>query len=133
VDSALRRRFYFVEFSPVGDGSVAGLLRMWLDKHGQPTSAADLLDELNKALAETPGVGEEFAIGPSYFIGDGRPADVKVVWRYAIRPLLEERFYGSLSGADIDARFGLEAIRRRLEAVSPEEPPEPPAGHEASE
>jgi hypothetical protein len=133
VDSALRRRFYFVEFSPVGDGSVAGLLRMWLDKHGQPASAADLLDELNKALAETPGVGEEFAIGPSYFIGDGRPADVKVVWRYAIRPLLEERFYGSLSGADIEARFGLEAIRRRLETVSPEEPPEPPAGHEASE
>jgi 5-methylcytosine-specific restriction protein B len=133
VDSALRRRFYFVEFSPVGDGSVAGLLRAWLGKHEHPTSAADLLDELNKALRETPGVGDEFAIGPSYFIGDGQPADVARVWRHAIEPLLEERFYGSLSATDVEARFGLEAIRKRLQAETKEAAPESPEAAEPSE
>lgn len=125
VDSALRRRFYFVEFSPVAGGSVAGLLREWLAKQGHSTSAADLLDELNEALAETPGVGDEFAIGPSYFIGDGRPADVARVWRHAIEPLLEERFYGSLSASDVAARFGLEAIQKRLQTGTTEVAQEP--------
>lgn len=126
VDSALRRRFYFVEFSPVAGGRVAGLLRGWLEKKGHPPLAADLLDELNKALAEMPGLGDGFAIGPSYFIGDGRPADISRVWRYAIEPLLEERFYGSLSAADVHAQFGLEAMEKRLEPEASDETEEPP-------
>jgi 5-methylcytosine-specific restriction protein B len=121
VDSALRRRFYFAEFKPVGDGSVAQLLRSWLEKKGYEPTPADLLDELNNALAETPGIGEEFAIGPSYFMSRGGPPNLERVWQYTIMPLLEERFYGALSTTDIQARFGLKAIQGRL-AGEPSEP-----------
>jgi 5-methylcytosine-specific restriction enzyme B len=124
VDSALRRRFYFVEFSPVPGGSVARLLRSWLANNSQSTTPADLLDELNSALAETPGVGEEFAIGPSYFMSDNGVPDLDRIWAYAILPLLEERFYGALSTAEIKARFGLDAIRARLTDESGETGPD---------
>jgi AAA domain (dynein-related subfamily) len=129
VDSALRRRFYFVEFSPTSGGSVHGLLRAWLAREGHDGVAADLLDELNKALAETPGIGEEFAVGPAYFITrDGAP-NLRRIWQYAIMPLLEERFYGALPSHEVRARFGLEAIGARL-TEKDEEDVEAPVGPE---
>jgi hypothetical protein len=121
VDSALRRRFYFVEFSPTGEGAVAGLLRAWLEREKYDVTSAVLLDELNKALAETPGVGEEFAIGPSYFITRGGAPNLERVWKHAIMPLLDERFYGALSTADVRARFGLKAIEARVGASGVDE------------
>lgn len=127
VDSALRRRFYFVEFSPVAGGSVAALLRSWLQEEHRSTTPADLLDELNKALTETPGAGEEFAVGPSYFMDDSGTPNVARVWQYAILPMLEERFYGALSRADLEARFGLDAIRARLMASAGEITTEQPS------
>ncbi len=44
------------------------------------------------------------------------PIDMDVVWAYSIKPLLEERFYGS--GRDIDDEFGWSALRRKLEQQS---------------
>jgi hypothetical protein len=129
VDSALRRRFYFAEFSPTLGGSVHGVLRAWLAREGHDGVPADLLDELNKALAETPGIGEEFAVGPAYFITrDGAP-NLDRIWQYAIMPLLEERFYGALPSHEVRARFGLEAISARLTEEGDEDH-EPLAGPE---
>ncbi len=119
VDSALRRRFYFVEFSPIEGGAVSKLLRSWLDKESYPSLAADLLDALNTAIRDIPGAGDEFAIGPAYFMTRDGPPNLERVWQYAILPLLEERFYGTLSASDVGARFSLKAIEQRLASQEP--------------
>jgi 5-methylcytosine-specific restriction protein B len=114
IDSALRRRFYFSEFNPTDGGPISQLLELWLKDRDYSETPALVLAELNKALAETPGVGEEFAIGPSYFITRDGPPNLEQIWQHAIMPLLDERFYGALSTADVRARFGLNAIQERL-------------------
>ena len=122
VDSALRRRFYFIPFSPVVQ-PLRDVLPRWLEKHGLEDEAALLLEALNAALEAEPGVGDEFAIGPSYLMVDGSDGgpNLEHVWRYAIIPLLEERFYGAKRPADVVADFGLAAIRRRLEPETSED------------
>jgi hypothetical protein len=107
VDSALRRRFYFQGLIPTRP-PVNALLRKWLDRHGLEPDPADLLDELNRAIGD-----EDFSIGPSYFITDGREPDLEHVWAHALMPLLREHFYGRPS-LDVEREFGLEAIRARV-------------------
>jgi 5-methylcytosine-specific restriction protein B len=117
VDSALRRRFYFVPFSPT-EPPFDQVLPGWLAKHELEAEPAHLLAELNRALAAEPGIGDEFAIGPSYLMtGDGTPPRLDHVWRYAILPLLEERFFGVKSRAEVECQFGLATMRRRLQAT----------------
>ena len=108
VDSALRRRFLFQELSPTKP-PVATVLENWLIAHDHDPNAAVLLRELNAVIGE-----EDFSIGPSYFITkDGTLPDLKRIWANAIMPLLRERYYGT--SEDLE-RFGLAALRRRLEA-----------------
>jgi MoxR-like ATPase len=110
VDSALRRRFYFVSFLP-RDEPLRFVLRRWLERKGHASAAADYLDALNAALATTAGADEELAIGPSYFITrGGGPPDLDRVWRHAILPLLEERFFGARRAADIENEFSPRAL-----------------------
>lgn len=120
VDSALRRRFYFVEFSP-NEVPVQGVLGNWLAEHHLAEEPAQLLIELNRRLDS-----REFAIGPSYFItADGSPPNLERAWEHAILPLLEEHFYGT--ERDVRDEFGLEALRGSLggEPESSEEEPSP--------
>jgi 5-methylcytosine-specific restriction protein B len=113
VDSALRRRFYFVPFLP-REAPIAGVLASWLAANGFDEEPARLLDELNSTLSERDGGGDEFAIGPSYFMPkDGEP-DVELVWKHAILPLLEERFYGTMGRDQVEKEFGLVAMQARL-------------------
>lgn len=63
VDSALRRRFYFIPFSPAQE-PFRDVLAKWLAKHELDPEPASLLAALNEALVAEPGVGDEFAIGP---------------------------------------------------------------------
>jgi len=115
VDSALRRRFYFVPFSPT-EPPLDRVLPGWLAAHGLDPEPGDLLAELNRALAQEPGIGDEFAIGPSYLMtGNGSAPRLDHAWRYAILPLLEERFFGVRDRAEVEREFGLAAIRRRLQ------------------
>jgi AAA domain (dynein-related subfamily) len=107
VDTALRRRFYFVPFLPTEE-PVKSVLRKWLRRERLDEEPALLLERLNEAI----GAGE-FAIGPSYFIAgrNGSTIDLERVWRFAIGPLLDEHFYGT--GRDIDAEFGWDALRAK--------------------
>jgi hypothetical protein len=91
VDTALRRRFYFVPFLPT-QPPLNEVLRLWLKANGMTGEAADIMDRLNAAIGS-----EEFSIGPSYFIQArrGDRIDLHRVWTYAIRPLLEEHYYGT--------------------------------------
>jgi 5-methylcytosine-specific restriction enzyme B len=118
VDSALRRRFYFVPFLP-RDAPIRDVLQLWLESKQLSDEPARLLQALNAALESTPGIGDEFAIGPSYFMVDGPSGGPRLdhVWRFAIMPLLEERFYGAKRRDELEREFGLAALGRRLSAA----------------
>jgi hypothetical protein len=121
VDTALRRRFYFVPFVPAAH-PFNDVLPLWLAEQELDGEPAALLLELNSVLGEEPGVGDEFAIGPSYFMINGAAGgpNLEHVWDYAILPLLEERYYGAKSSAEIRAQFGLKAIRASIALGSDE-------------
>jgi MoxR-like ATPase len=107
VDSALRRRFYFVGLVPTRE-PVKSVLQKWLERHELDPEPAALLDKLNEAIGE-----EDFSIGPSYFMTpDGSEPRLDRIWEHALKPLLEEHFYGA--GRDIEAEFGVKALRKRL-------------------
>ncbi|MFC8097898.1 DUF4357 domain-containing protein [Streptomyces sp. NPDC057363] len=108
VDAAMRRRFAFVELSPRTEPT-SGLLRRWLEREGREGEPADLLDALNSRIDDA-----DFRIGPSYLMKKGvfRQGGLERTWRTKILPLLEEHHYGE--GVDIEARYGLTALRESL-------------------
>jgi 5-methylcytosine-specific restriction protein B len=113
VDSALRRRFYFFPFLPQ-ESPVRDVLSLWLAEKGYDEQPSRLLAALNHALREALP-DEDFTIGPSYFMPKEGPPNLEFVWRYAIRPLLEERFYGARRPDELEQEFGLQATLTRLE------------------
>jgi 5-methylcytosine-specific restriction protein B len=117
IDTAMRRRFAFVELDP-RIPPVRGLLARWLTEHHLPLDAARLLDELNKRLEDS-----DAAIGPSYLMKEEiyRRADgLDRVWQYDIMPLLEDLFYGQ---RDLAEQYGLAGLRKAIAPAPP--PPEP--------
>ncbi|GLU49005.1 DUF4357 domain-containing protein [Nocardiopsis ansamitocini] len=117
VDTAMRRRFAFVELSPRTEPT-SGLLRRWLTVQERGSEPADLLDALNSRIHDP-----DFRIGPSYLMKAGvyREGGLERTWRTKILPLLEEHHYGE--GLDIEKRYGLASLRDSL----PQRPPEPSA------
>ena len=114
IDTAMRRRFAFVELDP-RIPPVHGLLGRWLDERGLPLDAALLLDELNRRIEDS-----DAAIGPSYLMDERiyqRDDGLARVWQYSIMPLLEDLFYGQ---RDLDERYGLPGLHKAIAA-----PPEP--------
>jgi 5-methylcytosine-specific restriction protein B len=115
IDTAMRRRFAFVELDP-RRAPVQGLLGRWLERHDLPQDAALLLDELNRRIADS-----DAAIGPSYLMDErlyAREDGLSRVWQYSIMPLLEDLFYGQ---ADLDQHYGLPSLRKAITA-QPAEP-----------
>ncbi|MFJ9952575.1 DUF4357 domain-containing protein [Kitasatospora sp. NPDC091207] len=108
VDAAMRRRFAFVELSPRIEPT-AGLLARWSEREQAGPEPARLLNALNERIGDP-----DFAIGPSYLMKPGIQEDARLrrVWRTKILPLLEEHHYGE--GEDIEARYGLDALRKSL-------------------
>ena len=89
------------------------VLRKWLASEGLDGKPAVILDRLNAAIG-----AQEFSIGHSYFMGargsDGINLDW--VWRFAIKPLLEEHYYGTRRNVDIE--FGFDALEgKALEVI----------------
>lgn len=117
VDAALRRRFFFVEFSPTA-APVKDVLPQWLEAHGLDKEPAVLLERLNREIN-----ADDFAIGPSYFMNrDGTAPDLDRIWERAIMPLLHENYYGTTWDP---ARFTLGALRKLGtdgDAATPVEP-----------
>jgi 5-methylcytosine-specific restriction protein B len=116
IDTAMRRRFAFVELDP-RIPPVAGLLRRWLDEHHLPPDAALLLDELNSRIEDTDA---DAAIGPSYLMDERiyqRDDGLDRVWQYSIMPLLEDLFYGQ---RDLGEHYGLASLRKAIAAAAAE-------------
>ena len=110
IDTAMRRRFAFVELNP-RIPPVQGLLSRWLDKRGLSPAAALLLDELNRRIADS-----DAAIGPSYLMDERiyqREDGLDRVWQYSIMPLLEDLFYGQ---RDLGELYGLTSLRKAIAA-----------------
>jgi 5-methylcytosine-specific restriction protein B len=118
LDTAMRRRFAFVELHPRVP-PVQGLLARWLDKRGLPAEAALLLDELNARIADA-----DAAIGPSYLMDEriyAKPDGLEQVWQYQIMPLLEDLFYGQ---HDLAERYGLTNLRKAIAVAGTDSSPD---------
>jgi 5-methylcytosine-specific restriction protein B len=121
VDTALRRRFYFVGFMP-RENPIRDVLANWLEANELGAEPAILMRALNDRI-ET----DEVAIGPSYFITpDGREPNLERIWKHAILPVLEEHYYGT--GRDVRAEFGLKALRSGLDTTPASSGEAPSAG-----
>ena len=119
MDAALRRRFFFAPFFP-DEPPIRGLLRRWLEREGQDTLAADLVDTANKRLDRDMG------IGPSYFMS-GETLDesrVRRIWRRSVLPYIEEQFFGD---ADKLSEFTVDRLKLSLKG------PVPAAGEETGD
>jgi 5-methylcytosine-specific restriction protein B len=117
IDTAMRRRFAFVELDP-RIPPVLGLLRRWLEKHHLPLDAALLLDALNSRIDDAD---PDASIGPSYLMDERiyqRDDGLDRVWQYSIMPLLEDLFYGE---RDLEGHYGLASLRKAVTAA-PGEP-----------
>ncbi len=117
IDTAMRRRFAFVELDP-RIPPVEGLLRRWLEEHHLPVDAALILDELNSRINDADA---DAAIGPSYLMDKRiyqRDDGLDRVWQYSIMPLLEDLFYGQ---RDLNEHYGLASLRKTI-AAAPGEP-----------
>ncbi|WP_344902258.1 McrB family protein [Actinomadura meridiana] len=110
VDAAMRRRFAFVELSPRAEPT-KGMLRRWLAAKSRDPEPADLLDALNRRIADA-----DFQVGPSYLMKPGvyRDGGLERTWRTKILPLLEEYHYGE--DMKVEQRYGLATLR---DAIAP--------------
>lgn len=110
VDSALRRRFYFVPFFP-DRPPIEGLLRRWLDRHRPEMQwVAEVVDRVNDELGD-----RHMAIGPSHFLRDDLDDEwVALVWEHSVLPYIAEQFFGE---EDRLEDFDLDRLRAQGSAV----------------
>ncbi|MEO1814049.1 MAG: AAA family ATPase [Acetobacterium sp.] len=91
LDTALRRRFAFVEINPD-----ASLVERFHPSIGGNVSPGKLLQALNNRI--TDKIDRDHRIGHSYFMGDDLVTkyDLYNVWYYKLLPLLMEYFYNDV-------------------------------------
>lgn len=107
IDSALRRRFHFIDFYP-DEPPISGVLAAWLERNKPELMwLVDVVDRANALLAD-----REMAIGPSHFIAKGDRLDEKwidLIWQHSVLPYIREQHYGSedrLDAYDLDRLRG---------------------------
>lgn len=113
LDTAMRRRFSFVELHPE-KSPVKDVLSRWLEHHGLDDEPARLLTALNTKIEAL-----EFRIGPSYLMPRDnyyRTHELEDIWEYDILPLLTEHHYGER--VDVERTYGLKALRTQLANTS---------------
>lgn len=84
LDTALRRRFSFVEMQPNPN--------ILLNSEYQDVNLKQLLETINQRIDVL--IDKDHQIGHSYFIGIQNLEDLKQIFKDKIIPLLEEYFYG---------------------------------------
>ena len=99
MDFAMRRRFTWKEVTPA---ETEGML----DSLTCADEAKATMQRLNKAIADTDGLGAAYMIGPSYFLKlDENGADFNKLWTMNIEPLLKEYLRGFRKSAEILEKF----------------------------
>ncbi len=99
MDFAMRRRFTWKEVTPADTEGM-------LDDLSCAEEAKATMQRLNKAIAETDGLGAAYMIGPSYFLKlKDNGADFNKLWKMNIEPLLKEYLRGFRKVAEILNKF----------------------------
>ena len=93
VDYALRRRFFFIDMMPDEN-----ILQGWLDTESrlsqqEKQKTITLFKNINELIKVDPSLGENFQIGHTYYFIE-TINQMNIQWKYAIRPLLKEYFFG---------------------------------------
>lgn len=115
LDTALRRRFYFVPFQP-DELPISQVLDTYLARHhpGMRWVAA-VVRRANELLADPAA-----AIGPSHFMRDDLDETwVRRAWQHSVIPTLEEHFYGQQHRL---GEFDLDRLRADLDAPGDDTP-----------
>jgi 5-methylcytosine-specific restriction protein B len=92
LDMAIRRRFRFIDLF-VEEPPLRGLLRRFLTaKAPDMAFLADMLDEVNRRLADP-----HTSVGPSHFLlrdmSDLREQKAERIWTHSVLPALSDRFF----------------------------------------
>ena len=99
MDFAMRRRFTWHEITPDDTESM-------LDSLPCVDKAKVTMHRLNKAIAETDGLGAAYMIGPAYFLKlKDNGEDFKKLWKMNIQPLLKEYLRGFRKANEILEKF----------------------------
>ncbi|WP_051062186.1 AAA family ATPase [Ilumatobacter nonamiensis] len=103
LDSAMRRRFAFLELHPATEPTKS-MLPKWLAERELPAMSAELLKLTNSLIDD-----RDAHIGPSYFMHDDQSAArMRRVFRTQIEPLLQETFYDRWSS--LGSRFDFDRL-----------------------
>jgi 5-methylcytosine-specific restriction enzyme B len=103
LDSAMRRRFAFLELHPATEPTQS-MLPKWLANRDLPVTSAELLKLTNSMIDD-----RDAHIGPSYFMHDDQSeARMRRVFRTQIEPLLQETFYDQWSS--LGSRFDFDRL-----------------------
>ncbi len=88
MDFAMRRRFTWKEVSPADTQSM-------LDGLACADRAKQIMEKLNKAIAEIEGLGTAYQVGPAYFLRLAyNGGDFEKLWKMNLEPLLKEYLRG---------------------------------------
>lgn len=99
MDFAMRRRFTWHEITPDDTESM-------LDSIPCVDKAKETMHRLNKAIAETDGLGAAYMIGPAYFLKlKDNGGDFEKLWKMNIQPLLKEYLRGFRKANEILEKF----------------------------
>lgn len=102
MDFAMRRRFTWLEITPTDT-------EFMLDNLDCADEAKNAMRRLNKAIAETDGLGSAYAVGPSYFLKLAENGcDLNSLWNKNIAPLLKEYLRGFRKAGNILNKFHTE-------------------------
>lgn len=103
LDSAMRRRFTFLELHPATEPT-AGMLAVWLLRNQLPPTGARLLELVNAQIDD-----HDAHIGPSYLMtSDQSEQRIRRVFDTQIRPLLRETYYDRWSA--MESRFEFDRL-----------------------
>lgn len=98
-DFAMRRRFRFIEITPNDRENMLDSLSPETKK-----DALNRMSALNKVIAETEGLNENYQIGPSYFL-HLKNIDVDDLWTDYLQPLLHDYIRGMYNESSLMDSF----------------------------
>lgn len=98
-DFAMRRRFRFIEITPYDRENMLDSLSPETKK-----DALNRMNALNKVIAETEGLNENYQIGPSYFL-HLKNIDVDDLWTDYLQPLLHDYIRGMYNESSLMDSF----------------------------
>lgn len=117
VDTAIRRRFAFVELHPSTEPTQS-LLEKWCENEGIQVPLMELWSELNRRISMNGGHRESL-IGPAYFMDSSVTSKewMSLMWETEILPLLDEIFIDRHSW--VREEFSFNTIAHKVRAEFP--------------